>query len=208
VQPGGRRAGGQPGQGRTHAGQAGWLGRGRAGRQAGAIEPGWQVEARGFGGREQRLGEAGGEAVGVHALKREPGEVLRNKGVEAGAAHQVLQRQQQQAAFLIRNVVEAVVGVAARQAQAQVSGRASRPQLLHGVAQVSFAQYLQHIGVGPAIELLHNAALKINRETFIQPEIISGCICNQVAAPGVGQLVRYQAGQAAVARQNNRCYKC
>ena len=70
--------------------------------------------------------------------------------------------------------------------------------------QFATAQHRLHRFARAAVELLQDAALHVDREAFVQPEIAPGGVGHQVSGPGVRQFVRHQRNQALVAGQNGR----
>src|SRR3546814_5907700 len=60
-------------------------------------------------------------------------------------------------------------------------------EILKGALEVLVANKRQHVGVRLVFNGFHDTSFNINREPFVQPEIIPGGIGNQVAAPAMRQ---------------------
>ena len=59
-----------------------------------------------------------------------------------------------------------------------------------------------HLGAPHPVHALDDAPLQVHRESFVQPEVPPGRVRDQVARPGVRQLVRDERHQALVSRED------
>ena len=75
-------------------------------------------------------------------------------------------------------------------------------QLVDDLLEILQAEARQHLGVVAAVDRLHDAALEVDGEAFVEPEVVPRRVGDEVAGPRVRQLVRHQVHQRAVAGQD------
>ncbi len=173
----------------------------RVGRHARVIEPAIDVEpARDLG---QLLVEAAAELGGRHALERVLVEPTAEEHVEARAADHGFDRLQEQGAFRVRNLAEAVVGVMTF--EIEVQHRLPRFQIGHVAFDAGARELHLHHGAFGAEDALHDPVLEIDGETLVEPEVAPRRVRHEVAGPRVRQLVRDQGHERLVPRDHRRC---
>ena len=95
--------------------------------------------------------------------------------------------------FHISDIGEALVRIATAEIQFQtgiVGCFFHQPG--NGALQFPNFEFCLHIGDVFTVHGLHNAVFEIDRESFIQPEIVPVGIGYQVAAPTVGEFMCYE----------------
>ena len=203
-QPGGPRFPGRPARRR---GLDGVERRGRrprrAGRQSGGAHP--LLHRHGGGQRrvvEQMPGRVGQKVGGRDAPEREAVEVAAQERVEPLAAGRLLQPAEEQGALLVGHLRHPGVGVAAGEIDVQDLVGVVQP--LEVGAQRPETEHRLHRRALRPVHRLDDAALQVDREALVQPEVAPGGVGHQVPGPRMGQLVGHQRDQAPVAGQDRR----
>ena len=152
----------------------------------------------------ERGAELGHELARGHRVEGVAVEVVAQEFVPRRAADCLLDQAQQEVAFLVGELGRGFVGIAAGEVEQQVRVAAVLAQLAHDLLEVLPAQQREHLGVVAAVDRLHDAALEVDGEAFVEPEVVPRRVGDEVARPGVGQLVRHEVHQRAVAGQDGR----
>src|SRR5215212_4679895 len=86
-------------------------------------------------------------------------------------------------------------------------GRLSTSRL-HRVLEVLPPELAQHVRVILSAKLFHDSRFDVRRESFVEPEVIPGCVRYEVSRPRVRELVSYETYKRPVTRENSRRCKC
>ncbi len=150
---------------------------------------------------QQRRAQVALELGRRDAAEREIAEIAREEAIEGGPPGTPFQELQEQAALLISDVAQRLVGVAPTQVECQrcVRAPAVRGQCGDLLVEVLPAEHEFHRGKPAAVDALEDAALEVGRHALVQPEIVPARVGHQVAGPRVRHLVRDHGDEAAVA---------
>ena len=178
----------------------------RAGRHAGAIQPfiefRWRHHVRML--RQQVLAQVGDELLRRHALERVLVEPAAQERIEHGTAGAAFHGGQEPGALRINDAVIRVrfgrVGVRIARDQR----RFRRRQCLDRGGQFFLVDLHAHLRHVAAIQLLDDARGDVGGKAFVEPHVLPRGVGDQVARPRVGQFMRDQVDQAAVARDHGR----
>ena len=129
-------------------------------------------------------------------------EIPAQKSIKPLAPELLLQASQQQRSLLVRHRGHAIVGVAALQVDQK--NLVPLRELGHLPLQLLAAEHGFHFFARPAVYSFLNPPLHVHRESLVEPEVAPGGVGDQVARPGMRQLVRHQRDQALVAGQDGR----
>ena len=179
---------------------------GGVGRQPGLLEPGVDLQRLGQIGvgvvSQQMRVQIGDEVAGGDTAEREMVEVGTQERVEARATDSLLEQTQEQIALEIGHLVHTVVRVAPLQIDVQdLVGRLQPRQFL--VQRLAVEGGL-HVHARAAEDLLQDAALEIDRDAFVQPEVAPGGVGHEIARPRVRELVCHERDQALVPGDDGR----
>ena len=138
---------------------------------------------------------------GGYALEAEGVDVLEQELVEAFPSHSGLQQLNELGALLVWHQGIHLVRIDPVQVIAQVTEWGALAQLIQIDLEGVAAHHTLEVGELHAVDLFQDAALGVDREALVEPEIVHGGVGHQVAGPAVGQFVGYYVDLAAVASQ-------
>src|SRR5690606_12911609 len=162
------------------------------------IEPALEVRIV----REDLPAKIGEKALGRHALEREAIEISPEEAVPSRAPDHLLAGAKEEVALLVGDGRHAVVGIAAgeRKDEARIGGR----QALEIGEKLVIANPREHLVEILAVELLHDPVLEIDGESFVQPEVAPRRVGDEIARPGVRELVGDERDEGTIAGKDRR----